>query len=605
METIIAEKMKTTWDFFNYDYATSTGFLNFTDLLNNFSSTLPYNYSMLPVNLSPEDFQKRVMVYLEDELLGPQRSATPVLIPMCFFYVLIFITGIVGNSVTIWVISRNPRMHTGGTNYYLINLAISDLISLILGLPFEVYQLFEEYPYPFAEQFCQARAWVSEASTLSSVFTILAFTVERYIAICHPFKNIHFRTKSSRVILTIIVSWILAFTAAGPMGLEFGIMLFPYPLSADWASHLDPTGVPGGQLLIPESAVCTARAEGPMAILIQFSTFAFFFLPMFVIIALHVIIAVHLRRSAYLTARESAGPEVYSQYTAGNGMAHVNSGGGGGGGLQPSSQMSQGRQSVLRMLVAVALAFFVCYAPHHAQRMHAVYEKNWNSDNMHVHRALTYISGVFYYGASTVNPFLYSILSARFRKAYRSTLCYCFFRRHEHFQRENFSAHSFNSQACSLRYRPSTSNDELTYLGTRQNSLDKNGLGRVCSRNASNGTIMPMPVPMNLLWTAPKYLVPVPTAVGEKLVIYYPKKKKTKRSKGKKSKKPRAKPVKAAPAQDDASSISGSSLQENHIDPEQVSDFLMNGAPTMGRSVTTPRLIVHPPSSSGSAKSEC
>lgn len=60
--------------------------------------------------------------------------------PNIFFdFIWSLFPGTVGNTVTVWVISKNPRMHSGGTNYYLINLAISDLISLILGLPFEVY----------------------------------------------------------------------------------------------------------------------------------------------------------------------------------------------------------------------------------------------------------------------------------------------------------------------------------------------------------------------------------------------------------------------------------------------------------------------------------
>ena len=78
------------------------------------------------------------------------------------------------------------------------------------------------------------------------------------MAICHPFKNIHFRTKSSRVILTILISWIMAFTAAGPMGLEFTIHHVEYP---DW---LDPESRPNEPVYIKESAVCTPRTDGPM-----------------------------------------------------------------------------------------------------------------------------------------------------------------------------------------------------------------------------------------------------------------------------------------------------------------------------------------------------
>lgn len=48
------------------------------------------------------------------------------------FYAIIFIAGILGNLITCIVISRNKFMHTA-TNFYLFNLAVSDLILLLSG----------------------------------------------------------------------------------------------------------------------------------------------------------------------------------------------------------------------------------------------------------------------------------------------------------------------------------------------------------------------------------------------------------------------------------------------------------------------------------------
>lgn len=55
-----------------------------------------------------------------------------ILIPFTICYLLIFVAGVLGNVITCAVISRNKSMHTA-TNYYLFNLAISDLILLISG----------------------------------------------------------------------------------------------------------------------------------------------------------------------------------------------------------------------------------------------------------------------------------------------------------------------------------------------------------------------------------------------------------------------------------------------------------------------------------------
>jgi hypothetical protein len=47
-------------------------------------------------------------------------------------YVIIFITGVIGNVITCVVIARNSYMQTA-TNYYLFSLAISDLLTLFFG----------------------------------------------------------------------------------------------------------------------------------------------------------------------------------------------------------------------------------------------------------------------------------------------------------------------------------------------------------------------------------------------------------------------------------------------------------------------------------------
>lgn len=51
---------------------------------------------------------------------------------MTVIYSLIFVSGLVGNLSTCIVIVQNPHMHTA-TNYYLFNLAVSDLLTLVFG----------------------------------------------------------------------------------------------------------------------------------------------------------------------------------------------------------------------------------------------------------------------------------------------------------------------------------------------------------------------------------------------------------------------------------------------------------------------------------------
>lgn len=64
--------------------------------------------------------------------LGERRKDTVSLVFLIGVYCAIFVTGVIGNLSTCIVIWKNSYMHTV-TNYYLFTLAVSDLLTIILG----------------------------------------------------------------------------------------------------------------------------------------------------------------------------------------------------------------------------------------------------------------------------------------------------------------------------------------------------------------------------------------------------------------------------------------------------------------------------------------
>ena len=216
-----------------------------------------------------------------EQLLGPRRFELYKVVPITVIYAVIFATGVVGNLCTAVVIWRNKYMHTA-TNYYLCNLAVSDLLFLALGLPVETYSFWSAYPWIFGETFCVLRTAAAETSTNASILTITAFTVERYVAICHPMRA---KTMSSlsRAVRTVVVVWLVAGCCSIPIWIQFGVV---YEKDAD--------GRP-----IADSALCAIGTE--MAHLQHFfdvSSVVFFIIPMIVISVLYALIACSIRRSA-------------------------------------------------------------------------------------------------------------------------------------------------------------------------------------------------------------------------------------------------------------------------------------------------------------------
>lgn len=76
--------------------------------------------------------------------------------------------------------------------------------------------------YVFGETVCVLQGFAAETSANATVLTITAFTVERYLAICHPFLS-HTMSKLSRVVKYVIVIWVSALCLAAPQAMQFGI----------------------------------------------------------------------------------------------------------------------------------------------------------------------------------------------------------------------------------------------------------------------------------------------------------------------------------------------------------------------------------------------
>ncbi|XP_017763546.1 PREDICTED: neuromedin-U receptor 2-like [Eufriesea mexicana] len=313
---------------------------------------------------------------------NPPRDSLYIVVPVTIIYVLVFVTGIIGNISTCIVIARNKSMHTA-TNYYLFSLAISDLLLLVSGLPAEIYLVWCKYPYVFGEGFCILRGLTAETSTNASVLTITAFTAERYLAICHPFLS-QTMSKLSRAVKLILVVWLVALSFALPQALQLGVVYHQQN---------------------PDMVMCTVKK-----VLLQhsfeLSTFLFFVMPMSLITVLYALIGLKLRKSNMMKRSRGSGQ---------------------GG----SCRHHPGRSSrrVLKMLVAVVIAFFICWAPFHVQRLIAIYGTNpddhitSNNKRMEfLYILMTYISGVFYYVSTTINPILYNIMSNKFRVAFMETL---------------------------------------------------------------------------------------------------------------------------------------------------------------------------------------
>uniref|UniRef100_A0A1I7S1E8 Thyrotropin-releasing hormone receptor n=1 Tax=Bursaphelenchus xylophilus TaxID=6326 RepID=A0A1I7S1E8_BURXY len=134
---------------------------------------------------------------------------------MTFIFALLAVMGIVGNIMVITVVLKVPGMITP-TNCYLTSLAASDCLFFIASLPQELNNLHgTSKQYIFGSMGCSLLSYLPYLAINTSSLSITAFTIERFIGICHPLKARYICTVS-RAKLIIALIWIFGITYNSP-----------------------------------------------------------------------------------------------------------------------------------------------------------------------------------------------------------------------------------------------------------------------------------------------------------------------------------------------------------------------------------------------------
>jgi len=89
------------------------------------------------------------------------------------------------------------------TNYFLVNLSLSDLLLAVLNCFFNfVYMLNNDWP--FGEVYCRISNFVANVTVAASVFTLTATSFDRYVAIVRPLQP---RMSRYTALIVIGVIW--------------------------------------------------------------------------------------------------------------------------------------------------------------------------------------------------------------------------------------------------------------------------------------------------------------------------------------------------------------------------------------------------------------
>lgn len=102
-------------------------------------------------------------------------------------YSIITVLGLAGNGLALAALSR-PRRHRSSFCIYLVNLAVSDLLCVMM-LPLRVLYYVKKGQWDYGDLLCRVSSYSLYVNLYCSIYLMTAMSISRFLAIVFPVKN--------------------------------------------------------------------------------------------------------------------------------------------------------------------------------------------------------------------------------------------------------------------------------------------------------------------------------------------------------------------------------------------------------------------------------
>ncbi|XP_044059432.1 galanin receptor type 1b [Siniperca chuatsi] len=305
---------------------------------------------------------------------GGGSGSEAVIVPVVFG--LIFVVGVVGNSLVMVVIGkvwysggggvgeggggRGARRAGSPTNIFIMNLSVADLSFLVFCVPFHatIYSLPE---WVFGAFLCKFGHYFSNVSMLVSIFTLVAMSVDRYIAVVLSWKSPCVRSRRN-ALAGVCVIWTLSLVCSVPVAQHHVLTNHHTALN---------------------STFCWEKWSGVSKHTYKVTILLIgYLLPLLLISCCYAKVLFHLHKKMKNMSKKS----------------------------------ERSKRKTAQMVLMVVTAFTICWMPHHIIAMWVEFGTFPLNDASFAFRI---VSHCLSYGNSCVNPVLYAFLSENFCKACR------------------------------------------------------------------------------------------------------------------------------------------------------------------------------------------
>ncbi|CAF0960692.1 unnamed protein product [Adineta ricciae] len=299
----------------------------------------------------------------------PYLQATAV-----FVYTLLSILTVGGNALVCLIVFQYMGVITV-TNLFIANLAVTDLLIGLFCIPIVLISDYLLSDWPFGTFMCKFTSFAQSVFVVCTVYTLIAMSVDRYIAIIHPLKP-KLTRKQCRILIGLL--WTFSLVFSSPIFIDMHVRHTCFHRDTDNITEYTQT-------------ICETVGL-PLSIQTAYNVAT---LTIIYLIPLCVLTIVYIRLGWQLHQTHAPG-EAHSERDA---------------------KIKKSKQKVIKMCFVVVIMFGVCWFPLqlYTNILSPYLDRIFHQEYVpHVYFAFHLMA----MSNSCVNPAIYGVMSSKFRDGY-------------------------------------------------------------------------------------------------------------------------------------------------------------------------------------------
>ena len=287
------------------------------------------------------------------------------------FFGVITVLGVLGNSLVMYVILTRQKMRTV-TNLLLFNLALADLLFVIICPPFTAYQ-FATSSWLFSGLFgvivCKLMHYTLNVTVFVSIYTLVLIAIIRFMTVVHNHTTQRIRSRAN-IILMIIAIWGIMLAGCVP------VITYHVVEEIDGVLQCNNAGMDFGRIYYTLFFL--------LAYLLPFCIIAVF--------SLCILLHISAQKPTMLESRKNKKSNVR-------------------------------KKKASQLLIIVIVVFAILWLPVHIHLLIAYWGSTTVNMNSPFYIIFSILATSMAYFNSCINPFIYNYASKDFRESFREVVC--------------------------------------------------------------------------------------------------------------------------------------------------------------------------------------